>query len=69
MGMVMNWMPPEHENTSVHRKEGKWVCEVGDHMFHMEQVENNRLVEEDLPRGVCGHRSWFGPGGKYVYDP
>lgn len=51
-------MPRERDNTSVHRKQGKWVCGVRDHMFHTEQVDNNRLVEEDLPRRVWGLRSW-----------
>lgn len=50
-------MPPERENTSVHRKEGKWVCGVRDHMIHTEQVDTNTLVEVDFPGGVCSQRS------------
>ena len=37
--------------------ERKWVCGVRDHMFHTEQADRERLVEGDLPRGVCGQRS------------
>lgn len=57
--MVVIWMPPERENTSVQSKEGKWVCGVRDHTIHMEQVDMNTRLEEDLPRGMCGQRSWF----------
>lgn len=57
--MAMIWVPPERENTSMHRKEGKWVRDVGDHMIHTERVYTNTLVEENLPRGVSGQRSWF----------
>lgn len=33
------WMPPERENTSVGRKEGKWMCNARDHMCPQEKAK------------------------------